>query len=429
MGVVKGGGHFLRPISASRLSNPAAAQNGAIAQDTLCVGRRAGPSGTTISVSNAPVDSTSTNTAQRPDISVIVVSWNTREELRACLESVLAGLRGTLGEVIVVDNASADGSAEMVKASFPEVHIIRNARNLGFAAGCNMGLQVAAGRYLLLLNPDTIVLDDVLAATVRYLDDHPNVGAFGCRILNSDGTLDPSCFRDPSVLNTFLGLTGLARLRWPRALGRERMTHWLRDSERDVDVVTGCYLATRREVVDDIGPLDSGYFFCGEEADWCRRIRSGGWVVRFAPVGDIIHAGGVAGRKLNEWRDLLGMAGLVRYVHHHDGSLAGWAIWGLLWLHAASRTIAFAVIAHAGRGDEVRLMAKARRDHCRRVVKGYSNVRMLAGLRRPTGKQQLTDGTLSQDPGRGWQTGSPVAESVLAVPQSGSGSRPEHGQF
>jgi hypothetical protein len=320
---------------------------------------------------------------------VIVVSWNTREELRGCLESVLAGLRGTFGEVIVVDNASADGSAEMVETWFPEVHIVRNARNLGFAAGCNIGLQVAAGRYLLLLNPDTIVLHDVLAATVRYLDDHPNVGAFGCRILNSDGTLHSSCFRDPSVLNTFLGLTGLARLRWPRALGRERMTHWLRDSERDVDVVTGCYLATRREVVDDIGPLDSGYFFCGEEADWCRRIRSGGWAVRFAPVGDIIHAGGVAGRKLSEWRDLLGMAGLVRYVHHHDGPLAGWAMWGLLWLHAASRTIAFGVIAHGGRSDEVRRMAKARRDHCRRVVRGYSKVRMLAGLRRPRGPQQL----------------------------------------
>jgi hypothetical protein len=97
----------------------------------------------------------------------------------------------------------------------------------------------------------------------------------------------------------------------------------------------------------------------------------------------------VAGRKLSEWRDLLGMAGLVRYVHHHDGPLAGWVMWGLLWLHAASRTIAFGVIAHGGRSDEVRRMAKARRDHYRRVVRGYSKVRMLAGLRRPRGPQQL----------------------------------------
>jgi GT2 family glycosyltransferase len=323
----------------------------------------------------------STSRLWLPDISVIVVSWNTRDELRACLDSVFAGLRGILGEVIVVDNASIDGSPEMVETSFPEVHLVRNSRNLGFAAGCNIGLQVAFGRNVLLLNPDTIVLGDVLAATVRYLDDHPNVGAFGCRVRNPDGTLQPTCFRDPSVVNTFLGLTGLARLPWPRALGRERMTHWLRDNERDVDVVTGCYLASHREVVDDVGLLDSGYFFCGEEADWCRRIRSRGWAVRFSPVGEIIHADGAAGRKLSERRDLLGMAGLVRYAHHHDGWLAGWAMWALVWLHAATRALAFEVIGIARRNGEGRHAANLRRDHYRRVVKGHSEIRALAGLR------------------------------------------------
>jgi GT2 family glycosyltransferase len=383
------------PVHRSRVAqlSPTDASNPAVTRREMAHSRsggRLGPVGVLVppargsSVSNAPTDSTAASTAlQPPDISVIVVSWNTRDELRACLESVLAGLRGICGELIVVDNASADGSAEMVQSSFPEVHLVRSAQNLGFAAGCNIGLQVASGRYLLLLNPDTIVLDDVLSATVRYLDNHPNVGAFGCRVLNPDGTLQPTCFRDPSVLNTFLGLTGLARLRWPRAFGRERMTHWLRDNDRDVDVVTGCYLATRREVVDDVGPLDSGYFFCGEEADWCRRIRIGGWAVRFAPIGDIIHLNGAAGRKLSERRDLLGMAGLVRYVHHHDGWLAGWTMCALLRLHAASRVIAFDVIAVAGRSDEGRRAAKSRRDHYRRVMKGHSEVRALAGLRRP----------------------------------------------
>jgi GT2 family glycosyltransferase len=191
-------------------------------------------------------------------------------------------------------------------------------------------------------------------------------------------------------VNTALGLTGLAKLRWPRFLGRERMTHWLRDSERDVDVVTGCYLATRREVVEDVGPLDSGYFFCGEEADWCRRIRNSGWAVRFAPVGDIIHLDGVAGRKLSERRDLLGMAGLVRYAHHHDGWLAGWVMWGLLWLHAASRAMAFGVIARVARRSEERRAARARRDHCRRVVRGHAVVRTLAGLKPPRSDESVS---------------------------------------
>jgi len=318
-----------------------------------------------------------------PDLSVIVVSWNTSDELRDCLESLAAGVRGISAEVIVVDNASTDGSPDMVAARFPDVRLVRSPENLGFAAGCNAGLHVATGRYLLLLNPDTIVVDDVLAATVRYLDENPGVGTLGCRVLNADGSLQPSCFRDPSVLNTFLGVTGLAKLRWPRFFGRERMTHWRRDSEREVDVVTGCYLATRREVVDDIGPLDDGYFFCGEEADWCRRMRARGWVLRFAPVGDIVHLDGVAGRKLSERRDLLGMAGLVRYADHHDGRLAGWAMSALLWVHAASRAAGFGAVASAARGERKRA-ATARRDHFRRVLKRYGEVRVLAGLRPAT---------------------------------------------
>jgi GT2 family glycosyltransferase len=316
-----------------------------------------------------------------PDLSVILVSWNTCDELEACLESVAAGVRGISAEVVVVDNASTDGSPDMVTANFPDVRLVRHAENRGFAAGCNAGLRVATGRYLLLLNPDTIVVDDVLTATVRYLDEHPDVGTLGCRVLNSDGSLQPSCFRDPSVLNTFLGVSGLAKLPWPRFLGRERMTHWQRDSERDVEVVTGCYLATRREVADDIGPLDDGYFFCGEEADWCRRMRERGWVLRFAPVGDIVHLDGVAGRKLSERRDLLGMAGLVRYVDHHDGWLAGWAMSGLLWAHAASRAAGFGVVASATRRGERRKAARDRSDHFQRVLKRYREVRELAGLR------------------------------------------------
>jgi GT2 family glycosyltransferase len=316
-----------------------------------------------------------------PDLSVILVSWNTTDELRACLESVSAGLRGIAAEVVVVDNASADGSPDMVEARFPDVRLVRNADNLGFAAGCNAGLQVATGRYLLLLNPDTIVLDDVLAATVRYLDDHPDVGALGCRVLNADRSLQLSCFRDPSVLNAFLSVSGLARLPWPRILSREWMRYWHRDDERDVDVVTGCYLATRREVLDDVGPLDDGYFFCGEEADWCRRMREKGWIARFAPVGEIVHLDGIAGRKLSERRDLLCMAGQVRFVHQHDGWLAGWAMSALLFVHAVTRTVFFGVVAWVRRSDEGYRTAKARRDLQVRITKRYREVRVLAGLR------------------------------------------------
>jgi hypothetical protein len=320
--------------------------------------------------------------APGPDLSVVVVSWNTRDDLRACLRSTLDGLAGIAGEVIVVDNASSDGSAEMVAAEFPEVRLVRSPENVGFAGGCNAGLAVAAGRNLLLLNPDTVVVGDVLAATVRYLDDHPEVGALGCRVLDADGSVSPTCFRDPSVLNTFLGVTGLSRLPWPRWLGRERMTDWHRDRERDVDVVTGCYMAVPRAVVDRVGVLDDGYFFCGEESDWCRAIRRAGLAVRFAPVGDIVHTSGVAGRKLDHRRQLLLDAGLVRYAHKNDGRLAGRAMWVLRWLFAVTRATGWALVAAVDPRPAARRRARDRRGYFRRVVRDFAEVRRLAGLAR-----------------------------------------------
>jgi GT2 family glycosyltransferase len=312
-----------------------------------------------------------------------VVSWNTRDELRDCLRSTLAGLTGTTGEVIVVDNASDDGSADMVHREFPGARLVRNDENIGFAGGCNIGLRAASGRHLLLLNPDTLVLGDVLAATVAYLDAHADVGAVGCRVLRPDGTVEPTCFRDPSVLNTLLGVSGLARLPWPRWFGRERMTDWQRDSERDVEVVTGCFLAVRREVVEQVGLLDDGYFFCGEESDWCRQMRQAGWAVRFAPVGEIVHESGAAGRKLDHRRDLLLDAGLVRYAHKNDGAVAGRTMWGLLWVFAASRGAAWALVASGHPRRSRRDRARLRRDHFRRVVRDYAEVRRLAGLSGP----------------------------------------------
>ncbi|HET6953718.1 MAG TPA: glycosyltransferase family 2 protein [Acidimicrobiales bacterium] len=320
--------------------------------------------------------------AEQPDLSIVVVSWNTRDELRECLRSTLDGLDGIAGEVVVVDNASADGSADMVAAEFPAARLVRNDDNLGFAGGCNTGLAIAGGRHLLLLNPDTVVVGDVLAATVRYLDDHPDVGAVGCRVLRPDGSVEPTCFRDPSVLNLLLALTGLAKLPRPRWFGRERMTDWQRDSERDVEVVTGCYLAVRREVVEGVGMLDDGYFFCGEESDWCRQIRRAGWAVRFAPVGEIVHESGAAGRKLDHRRELLLDAGLVRYAHKNDGPLAGRATWALLWAFAVTRGAGWALLAAAHPRPAGRRRAGARRDHFRRVVRDFAEVRRLAGLAR-----------------------------------------------
>ena len=242
---------------------------------------------------------------------------------------------------------------------------------------------MADGRIVLLLNPDTRVLGDVLPATVAYLDARPDVGAMGCRVLTPGGDVSPTCFRDPSVLNTALGVTGLAHLPWPAWLGRERMTRSRRDSERDVDVVTGCYLTVPRRVIDGVGGLDEGYFFCGEESDWCRQIRAAGWAVRFAPVGDIVHTSGVAGAKIDHHRQLLLDAGLVRYAHRNDGRVAGCGDVGppLDVLGDPQRGVGGPRVDPArGRGPPGARPRPAG-DYFARVVRDFATVNRLAGRR------------------------------------------------
>lgn len=302
----------------------------------------------------------------RPDLSIVIVNWNTIDLLRDVLASVYGNLHGVLVEVIVVDNASTDGSPDMVERDFPNAILIRNSDNRGFAAANNQGFEVAIGRHILLLNSDTIILGDVLAQSVRYLDQHPTVGAMGCRVLNPDRTMQQTCSMWPGLVNLLLLTSGLWKLRWPEFLGRYQMTHWLRDSERSVESISGCYLMLRRPVLEQVGPLDETFFFFGEETDWCRRIREAGWELRFAPVGEIIHYGSASARKLNHKRDLMLTDATVRLHRKHDGRLSAAAAWSILLLFNLSRAIGWSLRALVQRKPVVR----ARAEHFRRVTVG-----------------------------------------------------------
>ena len=158
------------------------------------------------------------------DISVIIVSWNTRDILRDCLASVYAQTTGAEYEAIVVDNASSDGSAAMVKAEFPQVILIENTENKGFAAANNQGIQIAKGRYVLLLNSDTVVLDCAIPKTFVFAEKHPEAAVIGCKVLNPDHTLQPTCFMFPCLLNLCLSSTYLYKIFQNRFFGRERMS-------------------------------------------------------------------------------------------------------------------------------------------------------------------------------------------------------------
>lgn len=250
----------------------------------------------------------------RPTLSIIIVSWNTRDILRDCLESVYANLSGLDCEVLVIDNASSDGSPQMVETQFPQAALVKNPDNRGFAAANNQGMKLAKGSYILLLNSDTIVLGDVLSRTVAFAGAHPEAAVIGCRVLNPDRSLQPTCFMYPSVLNLLIATAYLNKLLpGNRFFGREAMTWWDRTDERDVEVVTGCFMLVRREAIDRVGPMDEEYFMYGEETDWCWRFRQAGWRLMFTPVGEIIHLGGQSTAKVKPKMVLQLRSGLLQF--------------------------------------------------------------------------------------------------------------------
>lgn len=286
------------------------------------------------------------------DLSIVIVNWNTCDMLREVLLSVFQSTeevrKGSFTlDVIVVDNASDDMSADMVKAEFPQVVLIENTENRGFAAANNQGFERAKGRYVLLLNSDTIVLGNVLEASVTYMDqpEHRSIGAMGCRVLNTDHTMQATCSMFPSLINLTLLTSGLAKLPWPRFLGRYHMRYWMRDSECKVDVISGCYLMIRREVLEKTGGLDEDFFFYGEETDWCRRITKAGWELWFAPVGEIIHHGSASANKLNHRRDILLTDALVHLHRKHGGRLSMLIAWCILFIFNISRAVFWSILS------------------------------------------------------------------------------------
>jgi GT2 family glycosyltransferase len=286
------------------------------------------------------------------DTSVVIVSWNTCDILRGCLRSIYQQTREISFEVFVVDNNSHDGSADMVEAEFPEVKLIRNSQNKGFAAACNQAMRMASARYILLLNPDTIILDDAISRCVRYADLNPDVGVVGCQVLEDEHRISPTGFSFPSPLNVFLALSGLSRI-FPRSrlFGRPDLGWWDRETERDVDVVTGMFMLARREAIEQVGLMDESYFVYAEEADWCLRFFQAGWRRVFIPSARIIHLdGGAKSSSQVSTRMFVQLQKSTMIYHGKNLGLAAW--WLLKVIYIASnfvRMVAWFILAIVNR--------------------------------------------------------------------------------
>jgi N-acetylglucosaminyl-diphospho-decaprenol L-rhamnosyltransferase len=287
-----------------------------------------------------------------PDLSIIIVSWNVRDLLAACLSSIQGAQIMT--QVIIVDNASADGSAAMVAAQFPWVRLIANDDNRGFTRGNNQALPLATGRYVLFLNPDTVVLGDALATMVAYLDAHPAVGALGPQLRYGDGSLQSSRRRFPTLMTALFESTPLAwhwqKNPWAR---RYHMDDRSADVAQPVDWVVGAALLARREVLDQIGGFDEGFFMYSEELDWCRRAVSAGWQIVYLPTAQIIHYEGRSSEQVVAARHIRFQTSKVRYFRKHHGAAAAallrafilaafaveWLIEGAKWLLGSRRVL------------------------------------------------------------------------------------------
>lgn len=227
----------------------------------------------------------------KSDVAIVIVTYNSEGEIAACLESVLAERLSVSQQVIVVDNDSRDGTVALVRERFPEVELHLPGTNLGFAAGVNYGVARSDAGFVLLLNPDTVIVRHAIDTVVEFARQHPRHGIYGGRTLSYEGALEPSCcWGAPTLWSMFLfafGLTTLApRNRW---LDPESLGSWQRDSVREVGVVTGCFLLAPRKVWDELGGLDVRYFMYGEDADLAMRARKAGYAPVICPAAELIH--------------------------------------------------------------------------------------------------------------------------------------------
>jgi GT2 family glycosyltransferase len=224
------------------------------------------------------------------ELSIVIVGWNAKRYLELCLESLEESPPRRTMEILVVDNASADGSAEMIETRFPRVKLIKSAVNLGFAKGNNVAIRQCQGRYIALVNPDVIVLPGCLDALADFLDQNPKVGNVGPRVLNPDGTLQSSCRRFPTLWNNFCSTTALAKtFKNSSFFAGEHMFYFPHDRRMAVNVIVGCFSMIRREAFDAVGLLDEDLFMYGDDVDWCRRSWNAGWEVVFFPGAQAIH--------------------------------------------------------------------------------------------------------------------------------------------
>jgi len=269
-------------------------------------------------------------------LSIIIVNWNTRDLLSQCLTSIYTCPSACPFEVLVVDNASSDGSVSMLREGFPQVRLIENQVNVGFAAANNQALSLIESPYILLLNPDTVVKPGALNELKEYLERNPQVGAAGARMLNPDGSLQVSCYVAPTLFREFLRLVHLDRF-WPGA--SYQMDHWDITLPREVEIIQGACMMMRKKALDQVGLFDERFFIYTEEVDLCYRLRQAGWKLHWVPQAEVIHYEGQSTSQLAPEMFIHLYQSKLKFFRKHQGKSAAWIYKFILFVISIPRVM------------------------------------------------------------------------------------------
>jgi GT2 family glycosyltransferase len=297
------------------------------------------------------------------NLSIVIVSWNAKAYVLECLQSLLVQSECIPLEIIAIDNASTDGTVEMIRNQFPHVRLIENGANLGFARANNIGIKLASGKYICLINSDVNVPPDCLPKMYRYMEQHPDIGLLGPKMLGVDGRARRSGMRFPSIWNTFLRALAVDSLfRGSRVFGGFLMTDFQFDQTRDMDVLNGWFWMARREALNQVGLLDERFFIYGEDLDWCKRFHLAGWRIVFYSEAEALHYGGASSSNAPLRFFIEMMRADLQYWKKYHGRVSLFFYVSAVWLNHFIRAVSWGLSYLAKQSSRSKALFQAKQN-------------------------------------------------------------------
>ena len=279
------------------------------------------------------------------DLSIVIVTWNVKKYVQECLTSLAKGSESLSVETIVVDNASTDGTAELIRTQFPHVSLIESDANLGFARANNIGIKLANGKYICLINPDVNIPPDCLPKMFQFMEQQPTIGLLGPKMLGPNGDVGRSGMRFPTVWNCFLRALALDSLfKGTGIFGGRLMSDFQFNQTRDIDVLNGWFWMARREALDQTGLLDERFFMYGEDVDWSKRFHLAGWRVVFYADAEAVHYGGASSSNAPVRFYIEMQRANLQYWKKHHGRISFFFYLLTVWLNHITRTMGYGFV-------------------------------------------------------------------------------------